>query len=224
MAAPKKNQGIYSITSPSKRIYIGQSVDIFSRFAKYRGMHCDGQPRLYNSFLKYGVENHKFELIEHCDNECTLNEKERFWQNKYKVTSKVGLNCKITGYGDKSGRLSNETREKIARSNTGKKASAAAKAKMSKSRMGRKMPEKQRLKMIGRKFSLKTRKKMSDRMKGNALTKGMPPVNCKQVINDKTGAVYYSLTEAAKKEVIKRTTLGAMLSGQNKNKTNMRYL
>lgn len=46
---------------------------------------------------------------------------------------------------------------------------------------------------------------------------------CKKIINTKTGEIFDSLTSAAKIINIKRTTLNAKLSGQNKNNTNLEY-
>lgn len=53
--------GIYKITSPSGKIYIGQSWDIQRRWK----FHKRGKEKTYlqNSFNKYGYENHKFEII-----------------------------------------------------------------------------------------------------------------------------------------------------------------
>ena len=55
--------GIYKITSPSNKVYIGQSVNIKKRFDYYIKMYprVRQQVRLYKSFLKYGVKHHKFE-------------------------------------------------------------------------------------------------------------------------------------------------------------------
>jgi len=61
-----KKQGIYKITSPSGRVYIGQSVNIEKRFKKYVRLDCKEQTRLYRSFKKHGVENHMLEIIELC--------------------------------------------------------------------------------------------------------------------------------------------------------------
>ena len=58
--------GIYKITSPSKKIYIGQSRDIRKRFYLYKKYKGKTQPKLYKSFLKYGVERHMFEIIKEC--------------------------------------------------------------------------------------------------------------------------------------------------------------
>lgn len=47
--------GIYKITSPKQRIYIGQSTNIKKRFNHYNRLLCEKQRILYRSFLKYGV-------------------------------------------------------------------------------------------------------------------------------------------------------------------------
>ena len=77
---------IYKITSPSNRIYIGQSTQIDYRWNQYK--YCNNTYNNYNplinrSFLKYGWENHKFEIIEECDINI-LDEREIFWIKKYK--------------------------------------------------------------------------------------------------------------------------------------------
>ena len=45
----------------------------------------------------------------------------------------------------------------------------------------------------------------------------------KIIINKENGIFYLSIKEAAESVGLKRTTLGAMLSGQNKNYTNFKY-
>ena len=46
--------GIYKITSPSGKIYIGQSKDINLRIIYYKNARCKCQQKLYYSILKYG--------------------------------------------------------------------------------------------------------------------------------------------------------------------------
>jgi group I intron endonuclease len=101
--------GIYKITSPNNRIYIGQSVDIKKRFNSYSRMYVknQGQTRLHRSFLKYGVDNHKFELICECL-ESELNNYERYYQELFNCLDN-GLNCKLTKTNDRSGKVSKET-------------------------------------------------------------------------------------------------------------------
>lgn len=55
------NIGIYLLKSPSKKVYIGQSVDIKSRHRHYQSKNCKDQPVLYNALVKYGWD--KFEVL-----------------------------------------------------------------------------------------------------------------------------------------------------------------
>ena len=104
--------GIYKITSPSGRIYIGQSINIKKRFYGYKFItNSKGQIKLNRSFLKHGIINHNFEIIENCI-ESELNNRERYWQDFYNCMI-IGLNCKLTTTNDKSGRLSIETKNKL---------------------------------------------------------------------------------------------------------------
>ena len=41
--------GIYKITSPTARVYIGKSINIFKRFESYRFVSCKNQPILFRS-------------------------------------------------------------------------------------------------------------------------------------------------------------------------------
>jgi group I intron endonuclease len=103
--------GIYKITSPSNRVYIGQSTNIEFRFLAYKRGWCKKQIKLYNSLLKYGYDNHTFVVIDECD-VMLLNERERYWQDYYNVLEN-GLNCNLTKTTDKSGYFCKETKEKI---------------------------------------------------------------------------------------------------------------
>lgn len=136
-----KISGIYKITSPSKRIYIGQSSDLKERFRRYKHLYrSKSLTKLYRSFLKYGIDNHTFEIIEECSIEL-LNERERYWQDFYNVNSKKGLNCRLTTTETKSGGLSEETKIKIGIGNKGKVMSEKAKLRISQSKKGKKIPK-----------------------------------------------------------------------------------
>lgn len=102
--------GIYKITSPNGKVYIGQSVNIEKRFYSYTKLHnCKSQVVLYRSFLKHGVENHIFETLEECL-EIELNNKERYYQDAFDAIGKNGLNSKLTKSTDKSGKMSEEAK------------------------------------------------------------------------------------------------------------------
>lgn len=124
-----KLTGIYKITSPTNRVYIGQSVDIKKRWGDYKCLDCKSQTALYNSLLKYGVENHTFKIISRCYEE-QLNEFERDFQEAYDVI-KTGLNCFLTKTNNKSGKLSEETKLKMSISATGIRHSEETKQKLS---------------------------------------------------------------------------------------------
>lgn len=126
--------GIYKITSPSGKIYIGQSTNIEKRIKGYKKLYCKNQTKLYHSFLKYGVDNHIFEVIQECT-VVELNDLECFYIKLYNTfNTKNGLNLLSGGKANTT--VSKETREKISIVNKGKKLSEATKKKISKAKKG----------------------------------------------------------------------------------------
>lgn len=55
--------GIYKVTSPTGRVYIGQSINILSRFKRYKDLNCESQRKLHRSLVKYGFNFHRFEIV-----------------------------------------------------------------------------------------------------------------------------------------------------------------
>lgn len=126
--------GIYKITSPNGKIYIGQSTNIFKRRNKYSNNECYNQTKIYRSLLKYGFDSHIFEVIEECPSEL-LNEKEIYWGEYYDVLGEKGLNCRL---GNSKGYCSEETKLKISKANKGHKVSLEQRLRTSKLLKGRK--------------------------------------------------------------------------------------
>jgi group I intron endonuclease len=89
--------GIYKITSPNNRIYIGQSIDIEKRWKHYQttNIWVKQQKKLFASLRKYGAINHLYEIVEECSVE-QLNEREIYWI-KYFNSVKEGLNVSEGG-------------------------------------------------------------------------------------------------------------------------------
>lgn len=143
--------GIYKITSPTKKVYIGQSININERIKYYKNLNCKPQKALYSSLIKYGFDNHKFEILELCEVE-QLNEKERYYQDLYQAVGKNGLNLILTKTNIKPRVYSLETRKKMSISQTGKKALFCTRYK-------------QRLKALGRKQSKETIEKINKNKK-----------------------------------------------------------
>jgi hypothetical protein len=113
--------GIYKITSPSNKIYIGQSLNIERRFKHYSNLNgIKKQPKIYYSIKKHGLENHVFEIVEEC-NIDELNDREEYWIKFYQ-SHIVGLNIceggKSFGKFNKGRKRSEDTKNKI--SNTKK--------------------------------------------------------------------------------------------------------
>jgi len=127
--------GIYKITSPSGKIYIGESLHIERRWEDYKYSKAKGQPRLRNSFSKYGVNNHTFEIIEKCEFDDLLC-RERYWQDEFDVIGKDGLNCVLQKCGDKKRVVDDETMVKIRDSLKGRVFSEEHKSKISEALKG----------------------------------------------------------------------------------------
>lgn len=88
--------GIYKITSPTGKIYIGQSINIYKRWKSYKKLRCESQPKIYNSLKKHGVYNHQFEII-HISNKNDLSNLELYYIDLYESYSSLsGLNCDRT--------------------------------------------------------------------------------------------------------------------------------
>lgn len=110
--------GIYSITAPSGKLYVGMSTtSIEYRWKKHKDRlirnnhHCIGLLRAYN---KYGLENLKFEILEEIDESISseiILQKEQEWWDKYKAEGKVLYNGRPSGKG--SVNHTEETRRKI---------------------------------------------------------------------------------------------------------------
>jgi len=114
-----ENIGIYKITSPSGKIYIGQSVDIDKRFKSYLRYSCKSQTKLFASLKKYGSKNHKYEILLICKKE-ELSVREKYYVDLFQsFNSKNGLN--IRDGGGNSAKLSDEQKKKISNSLKGKK-------------------------------------------------------------------------------------------------------
>jgi group I intron endonuclease len=147
-------KGIYKITSPIGKIYIGQSTNLVKREYSYSLLHCKTQPKLYNSIKKYGWDNHIFEIIHEFDENTTvkiLNEYELLYWKKYVDLGVDMMN--ITEPGNFK-RHSEETKLKISQANKGKptwskgkKQTESSNLKRSISQKGKKLTEEHRNKL-----------------------------------------------------------------------------
>lgn len=227
----EKKIGIYKITSPKGKIYIGQSVDIERRWKEYKRLACKSHHRLYSSFIKYGILNHAFEIVSIC-NADELNTQEQYYQELFCCIGKNGLNCKITGIADRSGLLSDELKEKMSLKQKGRTFTDEHKLKLSiaaKKRPKRIMREdvKKRLSIIASNRSDETRAKYSLAMKNRKMSKESIEKACekkrKTILDTQMGIFYFGCRDAAKAFGMNEYTLSNKLCGNIKNNTNLIY-
>ena len=132
--------GIYTITNPKGRVYIGQSTDVVVRWKAYKRFACPHQTSLLASLKKYGAEKHKFELLCQCERD-ELNEKEAYYVALFQACErKCGMNLKEGG-GSKA-KISEETRERLSKAsmgrNKGRKLSPEHKEKIRQTKLAQK--------------------------------------------------------------------------------------
>jgi group I intron endonuclease len=147
-----KMTGVYKITSPSNKVYIGSSISINDRLTSYRNGHLPYQKKLSASLNKYTPQSHSFELLEICCKE-NVRKRERFYCLKNNVLGELGLNLKIPHDNDGYVSISDETRKRLSEARTGEKNNMYGKK-------GELSPN------FGKKYSEERRKKISERFAG----------------------------------------------------------
>lgn len=185
----KKTIGIYKITSPSGKVYIGQSWHIIHRWADYGKKTTKSQRHLHFSFNKYGKKAHDFQILHELPPDVeqeVLDRYEQLYMDLYRDAGFVLMNCKEAGA---KGKLSEETKRRVSESLKGRavwnkgltgvvkmseatrdKMRIASKAHGSPWNYGRKMSDKTRSAIakanIGRKKSVEEREKLSISLMG----------------------------------------------------------
>lgn len=109
--------GIYKITNPKGKVYIGQSCRLSIRKKQYQYLPKK-QPKILNSILKYGWVNHKFEIIEYCTIK-ELHEKESFYKEEF-IKNKGWKKALFFNINDRervNGHLSKEHKNHISKGN-----------------------------------------------------------------------------------------------------------
>lgn len=223
---------VYKLTSPSGKIYIGQTC----RKPEYRWNKGKGYKHnqyLYSAIQKYGWDNFKCEVVS-----TDLNDKEADWLEKYLISyynssdRKYGYN--IEGGGNTNKVVTEETRRKNSEAHKGlssgmkgKKLSGDTKRKMSEAARGREKPEGwaenmrekmlldwERRKATGWKMPESAKKSISEAFKGK------PSHNRAAVkVN---GVIYSSQAEAAKAFNITPSHFCSIMKGKKKNVLNLK--
>lgn len=159
-----KNYIIYKHTSPSGKIYIGQTCKTNPKRRWANGKGYKSNPYFYNAISKYGWSNFTHEII--CSD---LQKWEADWTEKYLIAfynttnPQYGYNLTCGGEGTSGFHHSEETKQKIGDANRGNSACAVNK--------GKHLSEETRKKLSvikkGKKLSPETKAKLSEAHKGN---------------------------------------------------------
>ena len=98
--------GIYKITNPEGKAYIGLSKEIEKRWKSHKNLQFQGNELLRESLIKHGGDSHLFEVIEEIDisslkrakANSLLRKRERYWIKELD-TFNNGLNSNGGGSG-----------------------------------------------------------------------------------------------------------------------------
>lgn len=117
--------GVYKISSPVGKIYIGKSIDVARRIRQYERLNCTRQPLLLNSFKKYGYSSHNIEILAKSDCYDELNRLEIMYIKLYKSNVKKygyehGLNMTDGGDGTIGYSHTDESKKKMSLLATGR--------------------------------------------------------------------------------------------------------
>lgn len=187
--------GIYMIKNKvNKKVYIGQSYNIKHRIARHKR---DAQNiHLKNAIEKYGLSNFDFIILRNVGTESGITKTlldclESFYINKYNSTDRAyGYNLKG---GGANGRMSEEVIERVSKKLKGRKISNETREKISMSLSGRNcyMYGIQKTKEIRDKISISKRGKNSQ-LFGKF---GKDHHSSKKIVCVETGKVYYGSAE-----------------------------
>lgn len=197
---------IYKISSPSGKVYIGQTWNFKARMNIYKNANCFKQPKLYQSLKKYGFDKHEIYVLQ----ELPLDTKQ-YYLDQYEILyielhKSCGCSLLNIKDGGSNGKHSEETKEKLRASNTGFKHSEETKVIIKEKRSRQVITESHRQKIkeanTGRVFGQAFKDKMSAIRKGVVLsdeTKGkLSFLNKKVVYQFSLDGVYIDKWDSCK--------------------------
>lgn len=229
------NIGIYKITSPTNKIYIGQSIHLRKRESRYRNGYCESQTILYRSILKHGWDNHTFEVIKHFPINVLpkeLDDCEIYYIKFYKDSGYKLLNIRE---GGKKAKQSPESIAKMLETRGKWNHTEESKLKIRNSQLGKwHHTDETKLKLSnlskGRKLTESQKLKQSETLKRKYCNNDSPLFemcenNKKLILNFETGIFYKGAEEASFAYNLNINTLRKKLRGvELRNNTNLKYV
>jgi len=182
---------IYKILSPSNKVYIGQTWNYKKRMSGYRNISCKKQPKLYNSLLKYSVDNHSFTIIYELPEDISqgvLDTYEQLYIDQYRNCNIVLMNIREAG---SHGKHSLESIDKLKRANLGRKCSDEFKKRRSEImkgnslRLGLSQSEETRIKMGNSRRGQFRSEETKLKMRNSAIGKKKSPEHIRKVVESK---------------------------------------
>ena len=194
---------VYKHTAPNGKCYIGMTCQTIERRARPDGRGYLGCDAFYNAILKYGWDSFTHEILDTgltYDEAC---EKECFYIREYhSLTTEWGYNLATGGNANKV--MSEESKQKMSRSLTGRKKgplSEETKRKLRESRLGKKTgPRSEEYRkrlseaLTGRTFSEQHRQHISDSKRGVYAGSNNP--RARKVLCVETGVVFDTIKDA----------------------------
>lgn len=166
--------GIYKLTSPSGKSYVGQSVDIERRFKKYRSMNCKSQYGIYNAIVKYGFDSFNIDILHEipdCENACdVLNELEIDEIIKHNTLYPNGYNMVS---GGRNYYASDEHKKRLSEAHKGKAMLPQTAAALIAANTGRIVSDETREKIASKQRGIKKPKEMIDKLRLSRVGKSL---------------------------------------------------
>ncbi len=204
--------GVYKITSPLGKIYIGQSKDISGRFKMYQRLQCERQLLLFESLKEHGVASHLFEIVCECEPEELLN-KERHYQELFNCIGDNGLNCLLQKTKEYPSLLRQESIIKRSKASTGRVFSAESISRMRIAQKDHGFSDAAKDKI--RKTLIEKKIQPTDNARRLAALK-----NNKLVLDCVNGIFYDSIKELCDLSKLPYQSISDRLNGRTRNNTN----
>lgn len=164
--------GIYKITSPTGKAYIGQSWAIHERWRQHKIEKSYKGP-LQKSFTKHGYAAHKFEIVHELPSDvdqAVLDEYEILYIELYKSCNVLLLNVTPGGLGGRGYKHREEDRKKMSELAKARGITHEEIARMHKANKGKKLSEERKNKiskaLTGKKFTAERCRNISNSLKG----------------------------------------------------------
>lgn len=128
------------INNLNGKIYIGQTINTLKSRIK-RHIRDNVRTVIHSAIIKYGIENFSYNTICYCTNKKQLNDKEKYYINKYKsLVNEHGYNLTHGGEGCMGYKHTEKTKKLLSKLHKGKTLTTKHKKQISLANKNRIMP------------------------------------------------------------------------------------